>query len=208
MEELYSRTRYLDFTMPDRFDTGPPPPDLDEELSGLALQLKGPVAAREIWYHLTPEEKQTLGFSKFTSRHPVDQWVALRGTSYARAVLELARVVGILSIDRYGDMLKRIGESDEVSAEPEKPAWNRDRCELLFRGKVVRQLRGLGVAKNVTRILDAFEEEHWPERIDDPLPGGRNPQRLRGALATLNRGLNAIRFRTDGSGEGIRWEVR
>ena len=72
----------------------------------------------------------------------------------------------------------------------------------------VRRLRGMKVAKNVARILDAFEEEGWPDRIDDPLPGGRKPPRLRGAVATLNRGLSAIKFRADGTGEGILWEAR
>ncbi len=189
-------------------DNSPPPPDISEELSLLALQLKGPVAATKIWHRLTPQEQQALGFTGFTSRNPVDQWVALRGTTYARAVLELARVVGVLSGDRYRDLLEEIGEESKTLADSEKPVWNRERCELLFRSKVVRRLRGMKVAKNVARILDAFEEEGWPDRIDDPLPGGRKPRRLRGAVATLNRGLSAIKFRADGTGEGILWEAR
>lgn len=86
----------------------------------------------------------------------------------------------------------------------EKPVWNKDTCVLTYRGKTIRRVRGRSVASNVPRILDAFEEDGWPERIDDPLPDGKNPQRLRETIRSLNEGLKDIRFFADGSGEGIR----
>jgi hypothetical protein len=58
----------------------------------------------------------------------------------------------------------------------------------------------------------AFEEEHWPPRIDDPLP--KNPEllpkrRLHDAIKSLNRNQkrSLIRFMGDGTGEGVRWEL-
>src|SRR5437867_1146615 len=61
-------------------------------------------------------------------------------------------------------------------------------------------------------ILMAFEEEHWPPRIDDPLP--MHPvllpkRRLHDTIKSLNRNQKSclIRFMGDGTGEGIRWEM-
>ena len=64
---------------------------------------------------------------------------------------------------------------------------------------------------NQETLLTAFEEEGWPPHIDDPLsptPPLDPRRRLHDTIKALNRkqkhGL--IRFRGDGSGEGIRWE--
>jgi len=61
-------------------------------------------------------------------------------------------------------------------------------------------------------ILMAFEEEHWPPRIDDPLPVHPDlipKRRLHDTIKSLNRNQKTclIRFRGDGTGEGIRWEL-
>jgi hypothetical protein len=52
--------------------------------------------------------------------------------------------------------------------------------------------------------------ELWDSRIPDPLPGGRNQKRLADTVNDLNdnhanRGI--IRFRRDGTGEGVIWEL-
>jgi hypothetical protein len=64
---------------------------------------------------------------------------------------------------------------------------------------------------NQERILQAFEEEGWACRIDDPLPpeGDIVPKiRLRDAIRWLNKGhdCRAIHFFGDGTGRGIRWK--
>jgi hypothetical protein len=61
-------------------------------------------------------------------------------------------------------------------------------------------------------ILMAFEEEQWPPRIDDPLPGHPDllpKRRLHDTIKSLNRNQknSLIRFMGDGTGEGIRWEL-
>jgi hypothetical protein len=61
-------------------------------------------------------------------------------------------------------------------------------------------------------ILMAFEEEHWPPRIDDPLPAHPDllpKRRLHDTIKGLNRKQKncLIRFMGDGTGEGIRWEL-
>ena len=55
-------------------------------------------------------------------------------------------------------------------------------------------------------VLNAFEERGWPRRIDDPLPGSSDPQRLRETIGSMNEGLAGIYFRADGFGRGVLWE--
>jgi hypothetical protein len=64
---------------------------------------------------------------------------------------------------------------------------------------------------NQEAILVAFQEEGWPHRIDDPLPplGDIEPKcRLHDTIKRLNRHHKdrLIRFRGDGTGEGVCWE--
>ena len=77
---------------------------------------------------------------------------------------------------------------------------------MLFKGKLIRRIRSVSVAKNAVRILDAFEEEGWPVRIDDPLSPSKNQQCLHATIRRLNDDLSAIRFHADGTGAGIVWE--
>jgi hypothetical protein len=90
-----------------------------------------------------------------------------------------------------------------------KPVWNQRRRELSFHGAVVKRYRV--PAQNQQVILDAFEEEGWPERIDDPLPVRRDVDpriRLHDAINRLNRCQTnrLLRFRGNGAGTGVAWE--
>jgi len=57
-------------------------------------------------------------------------------------------------------------------------------------------------------ILAAFDEDGWPERIDDPLPRLRGSD-ASGRLGEAVRGLNRrqkhayVRFERDGTGTGV-----
>ena len=60
-------------------------------------------------------------------------------------------------------------------------------------------------------MLSAFEEEGWPRHIYDPLPPKEKldtKQRLHATIDWLNRNQEnrVMRFRGDGTGEGICWE--
>lgn len=85
---------------------------------------------------------------------------------------------------------------------------------------VQRQLNVLGVvvkrykwqAPNQEMVLNAFQEEGWPGRIDDPLP--RHPdqdskRRLSDTIKCLNRHQipALIHFHGDGTGEGVTWQL-
>jgi len=83
------------------------------------------------------------------------------------------------------------------------PRWDRDGSKLFFGDVKVRDVSRR--AKNIIPILEAFQEESWPPRIFDPLPQSSDSQKMRETIKTLNKGLERIRFRADGTGEGIEW---
>ena len=89
----------------------------------------------------------------------------------------------------------------------DRPIWDRERGELTYRGTVIKRVRSVSVAKNVVRVLDAFQEDGWRDRIDDPLDPSKDQQRLHETIKRLNDNLEIIRFRADGTGQGIRWEL-
>ena len=90
------------------------------------------------------------------------------------------------------------------------PHWDRATRVLRVGGHVVKQYRVPSSTQEV--ILAAFQEEGWPPRLDDPLPPVRNgypKDRLRDAIRHLNANQKnrLIRFRGDGTGQGILWEL-
>lgn len=90
------------------------------------------------------------------------------------------------------------------------PHWDSDVQELRINGLIVKQFKV--PAPNQEMVLAAFQEEHWPARIDDPLPpqADQDPKRrLHDTIVSLNRSHKhrLIRFMGDGSGEGVRWTI-
>jgi hypothetical protein len=141
------------------------------------------------------------------------QWyMNVRNVSQYRATIELAHALNFLTdLDR--DWLLR--ETGEFSGEPApetsthflRPCWDRDNYVLYLGSEVIRRIKRPNAAVNIIAILDAFEEDEWPRRVDDPLRGGADPVRLAATVRSLNNGLSRIRFSKDGSGEGVTWSV-
>jgi hypothetical protein len=99
--------------------------------------------------------------------------------------------------------------NDNPNADVRVPHWDKERHELRWGSLVLKRFR-VPAANQVT-ILDAFEEEKWPYRIDDPLSPvtGRDPRaRLHSAINKLNLHhlIRFVRFRGDGTGLGVCWE--
>ncbi|MBI3469387.1 MAG: hypothetical protein HY000_40815 [Planctomycetes bacterium] len=118
-----------------------------------------------------------------------------------------------VSVARSGQ-LRNGGNTDNVAdkAHPQTavPIWDRFRRELRVGDLVVKGFRMPAPCQET--ILVAFEEEGWPVRIDDPLPplGDQDPKkRLHDAINKLNRHQKQrlLRFRGDGTGRGICWEL-
>jgi hypothetical protein len=92
--------------------------------------------------------------------------------------------------------------------DAELPCWNPDSHELTLGGQIVKRFRQ--PAPDQERILAAFQESGWPERIDDPLPphGDVVPKQcLHFTISNLNRchDHSLVGFHGNGTGEGIRW---
>jgi hypothetical protein len=90
------------------------------------------------------------------------------------------------------------------------PRWDSGQRTLTWNGVLVKWFRT--PASNQELVLQAFEEEGWPTRIDDPLPavGQVAPQvRLHDTIKRLNRGQvhPLLHFGGDGTGCGVRWEA-
>jgi hypothetical protein len=96
-----------------------------------------------------------------------------------------------------------------ASVEREKPIWDPDRRELTYCGRLVKSYRV--PSPNQELILSVFEEEGWPEFVDDPLPPVDELEphrRLQATVKSLNRKQvnKLIRFRGNG-GMKVFWKV-
>jgi hypothetical protein len=103
---------------------------------------------------------------------------------------------------------------------PPWPATNKKNAQQPFWDSALRELR-LGEvlvkrfrqpAANQELILEAFQEEDWPVRIDDPLPpvsGQDSKQRLHSAISNFNRrqANRLIWFAGGGDGKSVSWRL-
>ncbi len=93
-----------------------------------------------------------------------------------------------------------------TSPDPPAPHWDRDRHELRIGQTVVKRFTVPSFDQE--SVLAAFEEQHWPARIDDPLMGpdgvaSRLPETVR--LLNHFRGSRLICFQCEGS-RGVLWQ--
>lgn len=160
---------------------------------------------------LTEEERIAVG--KFEEVFPaggtVGIWMQAKQVSRWRAIIEVARCLGLPEAE-YERLLNRLGEQrSAISRGRRTPVWVKESSTLQLDGEVIKQIRRPNQARNQILILDAFQEESWPDRIDDPLPRpatGVDSRQLGEAVRRLKQGLQRITFRRDGSGEGVCWE--
>ncbi len=94
--------------------------------------------------------------------------------------------------------------------ESAKPHWDPVLRRLIWKGQLVKEFRI--PAENQEAILDRFEIEGWPPRIEDPLEkmdGVDRKARLHDAIKGLNRNqVNPLLlFRGDGTTRGILWSL-
>lgn len=106
----------------------------------------------------------------------------------------------------FNEIAQKLSTGGAPVVEGLKPHWDTDRGELSFAGQLCKRYRQ--PAPNQRRVLDAFQEDGWPPKIDNPLPGDFDRQRLADTIRGLNAGNECLRFELDGTGEGILWETR
>lgn len=102
------------------------------------------------------------------------------------------------------------GLTTHALAPAAKPHWDPELRKLYLGNHLVKRFKW--PAMNQEAVLCAFQEEGWPERIDDPLPPQpeQDPKRrLADTIKCLNRkqATRLLHFRGDGTGEGVIWEL-
>ncbi len=90
------------------------------------------------------------------------------------------------------------------------PNWDRETRTFMVGRILVKRFRV--PSPNQEAVLDAFQEEGWPSSVDDPLspvPEQQPKRRLRDTIKCLNmnQANRAIRFRGDGTGQRVSWEL-
>ena len=91
------------------------------------------------------------------------------------------------------------------------PNWDKDRRTFVIGEYLIKHFRV--PSANQEAVLNAFQEEGWPASIDDPLqpiPDMQPKDRLRNTIKSLNlnQATPLIRFRGDGTGQRVLWELR
>ena len=100
-------------------------------------------------------------------------------------------------------------DSQVMPPRIEQPYWDSHHRELWLGRGLVKKIRTSAV--NQERLLSAFEEEHWPECVYDPLPpiGDVDPkQRLLDTVRRLNGHQLSprIHFLITHHGEQVTWQ--
>jgi len=126
------------------------------------------------------------------------------GAAYCRTLLSSADPIASMLGQQSGSPSPTPNGRPKVI---DKPSWNKNHRELWYCGKLVKSYRV--PARNQELVLNAFEEEHWPDFIDDPLPPTAEIEpyrRLQATVKALNRRRmnDAIDFHTTG-GDRIFW---
>jgi hypothetical protein len=141
----------------------------------------------------------------------IGMWCRARGTSWNHGIVDVAHVLGFLDESTRNAIVALLPADDGALGsrvgtrrhQDLSPSWQKGLGILRYRGEIVREVKE--AAKNVRRILDAFEEAGWPDEIFDPLPPTKAKDRRRRTVETLNKDLRLIRFRSTGHGKRIAW---
>ncbi|WDQ16644.1 hypothetical protein [Rhodopirellula sp. P2] len=161
---------------------------------------------RKGWVRTFGTEEFQLDVGELDSALPSSGW---RHARFVLGDLGLRLVQGGSELS-VAEMPNAVEPSSRCSSPASKPSWDPERHELTFQGKLVKRFRW--PATNQEVVLSAFQEESWPLRIDDPLPGADDlepKRRLSDTIKCLNRNqqYSLLRFRGDGTGEGIIWDI-
>lgn len=191
-----------------------PPNDLFASMSANAQELMKTTFMRintsasiaRIWQALLTEpQRRSLGVdcqAAYTAHgDAAGMWSKLhRGCSRPRAIIELGKRLNFLDDLAYHWLLREIGET-HGHRDGNWPEWNPNRGQLLFGGKVIRNVRLMKKPSSAQLILDGFQAAGWPDSIDRPT----GVKDLSDTLRTLNSGLKRIKFHAQAGSTAISW---
>ncbi len=128
------------------------------------------------------------------------------GLTLARQVLEMSH--GLPGHEVSGADAAGLTHRAGPEPVPLSPHWDADRRTLFFGPHIIKHFKQPSQVQQL--ILTAFEEEHWPPRIDDPLPPADEidpKKRLSDAVFRLNKHQKnrLLVFTADGTGSGVQW---
>jgi hypothetical protein len=97
-------------------------------------------------------------------------------------------------------------EKATAPSPPLKPRWDETTATLYWGNVAIREFRK-HPAQNQTALIEAFHRKGWARNIPNPFIG--DPRKLNFAIYQMNKGLaeKVIRFRGDGTGQGVVWEL-
>lgn len=189
----------------------PPGPSAQarDEISRLYQHITTPAAAERVWQRLLTSDQRELGGdfgASFESLGTLGIWRAHHPGSRSRAVVELAAKLRLIDEPQRDWLLRELGYEQPQPARIEalRPSWDEDRGELRVGNELVRRVKMLAAPSNLQLILDVFEEEGWPARIDSPLSPHVNVHQT---VNWLNKRLRMIRFCVTAGGEAITWSL-
>jgi hypothetical protein len=134
-----------------------------EELQDQRLRVGAFVSAARLWERvLSKRDLQRLDDNLercYAQLGTVGMWRRLRRVSQARAVADLAHVLGFLDQTNYRWLLRGIGEKPKAEEQRDRPHWQAATGELRWRSRVVRRLRILSRPTNIQIILDAANRQ-------------------------------------------------
>ena len=190
-----------------------------EKLTEAFHRIQNQLCGRKLWH----ERFSDTDRSKFAEPWPqvwesnqgtIGMWCKARGTSWNRAIAEVAHALGFLDGPTRDALLAVLPAEDanntveqpKPNATSVLPVWKKAAGELLYLSNVIREVKP--TAANLRLILNSFQETGWPAWIYDPFPPDHEASdRRRRAVATLNQGLTGIRFLCEGNGKKISWEA-
>jgi hypothetical protein len=126
------------------------------------------------------------------------------GAHAAGALLSHAMTVAAYLVDWANDIEAEDNADKSGGPSPprrEVPRWDGTARLLRFRGEECKRFRK--PARDQEKVLAAFQEEGWPDAIDDPLPSGK----LARTVESLNDRLRHIKFSLNGTGTGVCWHA-
>ena len=190
-----------------------------EKLTEAFHRIQNQLGGRKLWHERFTDTDR----SKFAEPWPqvwgsnqgtIGMWCKARGTSWNRAIVEVAHALGFLD-GPTRDALTAVLPAEDASDSAEQPTpnasrvlpiWKKANGELLYRGNVIREVKP--DAPNLRLILDSFQEAGWESSIYDPFPPDKKASdRRRRTVASLNQGLTGIVFLCKGNGTRISWEA-
>lgn len=182
------------------------------------LYVKSFEAAKQMWTTLlTDSDRESLGGtdealdSLYREMSTAGIWAKQWKISTQRAVVEIAYQLEYLSETKARWLLSEMGEETDTLVQANvtraKPKWDLETGKLYYRDQIIRILRKTKKPTNIHLILDTFEEDGWPSRIDSPIPDDSLGGKLHEAIRSLKKDLIAvITFSVQEGGKAVIWK--